>query len=120
MENKSYFEDLASEAKHYADLRVDELKLKATNGLSLALGQILSMLLIIAVLVIVLGLLAYALLQWINAALGAPWGTFIICGVFAAALAVLILMRKKLFRNMFVKLFIDVFYDPEDESEQVQ
>ena len=61
MENKTYFEDLASEARRYADLRVDELKLKATNGLSLALGQILSMLLVIAVLVIVLGLLAYAL-----------------------------------------------------------
>ena len=120
MENKTYFEDLASEARRYADLRVDELKLKATNGLSLALSQILSMLLVIAVLVIVLGLLAYAFLQWINAAIGAPWGTFIVCGVFAAALAVLVLMRKKLFRDMFVKLFIDVFYDPEEENEQVQ
>lgn len=119
MSDKSYFEDLASEARRYADLRVDELKLKATNGLSLALGQILSMLLIIAVLVIVLGLLAYALLQWLNAALGVPWGTFIICGVFALALAALIVFRKKMFRDMFVKLFIDVFYDPEEENEQV-
>ena len=119
MDNKTYFEDLASEARHYADLRVDELKLKATNGLSLALGQVLAMLLIIAVLVIVLGLLAYALLQWINVALGAPWGTFIICGVFAAALAVLVIFRKKMFRNMFVKLFIDVFYDPDETNEQV-
>lgn len=119
MEKKSYFEDLASEAKHYADLRVDELKLKATNGLSMALGQVLAMLLIIAVLVIVLGLLAFALLQWLNAAIGAPWGTFVICAVFAVALAVLILLRKKLFRNMFVKIFIDVFYDSEEENEQV-
>ena len=119
MAGRSYFEDLASEAKSYADLRVNELKLKATNGLSLALGQVLSMLLIIAVLVIVLGLLAFALLQWLNAAIGAPWGTLIICGVFVIVLAVLILFRKKMFRGMFVKLFIDVFYDPE-EDEQVQ
>lgn len=120
MNGNSYFEDLASEVKNYADLRVDELKLKATRGLSLALGQVLSMLLIVAVLVMVLGLIAYAVIQWINSALGAPWGTLVMCAVFIIALAVLIAFRKKMFRNMFVKLFIDVFYDPEEDEPQVQ
>jgi len=32
-------------------------------------------------------------------------------------LAVLIIYRKKLFRDMFVKLFIDVFYDSEDDGK---
>lgn len=111
MEKKSQVSDLAAEARRYADLRVDELKLKATDGLSKALGQVMAVFLIIAVLGIFLGLLAYALLQWLNAAIGAPWGTLIVCAVFAVALVVLVMMRKKLFRDTFVKLFIDLFYE---------
>lgn|SRR5574344_81168 len=107
----NYIEGLAEEAKKYADLKVDELKLKATKGLSIALSQLLAYLLIIAVLSIVLGLLSYALLQWLNVLVGAPWGTFIVCGLFAIVLVVLLILRKKLFRNLFVKLFIDIFYD---------
>ena len=34
--------ELAQEAREYADLRLDEAKLKATRGLSTALGQTLA------------------------------------------------------------------------------
>lgn len=107
--------ELAGEARDYADLRLDEFKLKATRGLSTALGQTLAYLLIIAVLVIVLGLLSFALLQWLNALVGSPWGTLIVAGVFLIALGVLLLNRHKLFKDLFVKLFIDIFYDSEEE-----
>lgn len=107
--------ELAQEAREYADMRVDEFKLKATRGISTALGQTLAYLLIIAVLVIVLGLLAFALLQWLNALVGSPWGTLIVAGVFLIGLGVLLLNRHKLFKDLFVKLFIDIFYDPEEE-----
>ncbi len=107
--------ELAQEAREYADLRLDEAKLKATRGLSTALGQTLAYLLVIAVLAIALGLLALALLQWLNGLLGAPWGTLIVAGVFLIALAILWAARSRLFKDLFVKLFIDVFYDPEEE-----
>ena len=107
--------ELAGEARDYADLRIDELKLKATRGLSTALGQTLAFLLIFAVLALVLGLLAFALLQWLNGLLGAPWGTLLVAAFFVLVLIVLCLCRKQLFRDMFVKLFIDAFYDDEDE-----
>lgn len=107
--------ELAGEARDYADLRLDEFKLKATRGLSTALGQTLAYLLIIAVLVIVLGLLSFALLQWLNALVGSPWGTLIVAGVFLIALGILLLNRHKLFKDLFVKLFIDIFYDSEEE-----
>ena len=116
MNDRSYLEDLGDEARKYADLKLDELKLKTAGGLSLALGRALSMFLIIAVLAIVLGLLAFALLQWVNAALGAPWGTLIVCGAFTILLAVLFVFRKRMFRDMFVKIFIDIFYDREDNE----
>ena len=107
---------LAKETRDYVGLAIDEVKLKTTRGLSTALGQILVWLIIIAVLAIALGLLAFALLQWLNGLLGAPWGTLIVAGVFVLALIILWLNRQKLFRDMFVKLFIDVFYDTEDDE----
>lgn len=107
--------EIAQETREYVDLRIDEAKLKLTRGLSTALGQTLSYLLIIAVLVIVLGLLALALLQWLNGLVGSPWGTLIVSGVFLIGLGVLVLNRHKLFKDLFVKLFIDLFYDEEEQ-----
>ena len=57
----------------------------------------------------------FALLQWLNALVGSPWGTLIVAGVFLIGLGVLLLFRHKLFKDLFVKLFIDIFYDPEEE-----
>jgi formate/nitrite transporter FocA (FNT family) len=108
---------LAGETRDYVNLAIDEVKLKTTRGLSTALGQILSWLIIIAVLSLVLGLLSLALLQWINGLVGSPWGTLIVAAVFGLALLILFLNRQKLFRDMFVKLFIDVFYDTDDDEQ---
>jgi uncharacterized membrane-anchored protein len=110
-------ERLARDARRYADIRVDQFKLHATRGLATALGQVLSYLLIFAVLSIVLGLFAFLQLQWLNQVVGSPWGTVIVLGFFLVVLAVLIAMRKKLFHNLFVKLFINVFYDSESGSD---
>ena len=114
MEKDSQLGVLTQETKDFLNLAVDEAKLKVTKGLSTALAQVLAWLFIICILAIVLGLLAFALLQWLNILVGAPWGTLIVAGVFILALVILLLCRKKLFRNMFVKLFIDVFYDKDE------
>ena len=107
---------LADETRDYVNLAIDEVKLKTTRGLSTALGQILAWLIIIAVLSLVLGLISLALLQWINTLVGSPWGTLIVAALFALALFILWLNRQRLFRDMFVKLFIDVFYDTDDDE----
>jgi len=116
MSKEKSLESLLEQAREYADLRLDEAKLKATRGLSTALGQILAYLLIFSVLAIVLGLLSLALLQWLNALMGAPWGTLIVLGVFLVAFCVLFAMRKRLFRDLFVQVFIHVFYDSDDDE----
>lgn len=113
MANEKKLAGLLGEAQAYVDLRMDELKLKTTRGLSMALGQTLAYLLIFVVLTLLLGLLGLALVQWLNGLLGVPWGTLIVAGVFLIILVVLLLNRQRLFRNLFVKLFIDIFYDTE-------
>lgn len=115
-EKPNPIEHLASEVRDYTDLRIDELKLKSVKALSSALSSICSMLLIVGVAVIAIGLLAYALLQWLNAVLGAPWGTLIAFGVFLAILCILLLRRRMLFRDGFVKLFAESFFSPDDDE----
>ena len=116
MSREKSLESLLEEAREYADLRLDEAKLKATRGLSTALGQTLAYLLIFAVLAIVLGLLSLALLQWLNSLVGTPWGTLIVFGVFLVAVLVLFTRRKQLFRDLFVQIFINVFFDDDDDE----
>ena len=72
MAGEKSLDALTKEARQYADLRIDETKLKLTRSLSTALGQTLAYLLIFAVLAIVLGLLSFALLQWLNSLVGSP------------------------------------------------
>ena len=106
---------ISKDVREYVQLAVDEAKLKTTRALSNALSQFLSSLVIICTVSLVLGLLSIALLQWVNGLLGAPWGTLLVAAFFVLVLIVLCMCRKQLFRNMFVKLFIDAFYDDEDE-----
>lgn len=106
---------ISKDVQEYVKLAVDEAKLKATRALSNTLSQFLSSLVIICTVSLVLGLLSIALLQWINGLLGAPWGTLLVAAFFVLVLIVLCLCRKRMFRDMFVKLIIDAFYDDENE-----
>lgn len=109
--NDSYISRFTDLGKKYIDSRIDEMKLRTVGGLSQAFASLLSMLVIVAVLTIVLGLLGLALLQWLNALIGAPWGTLVVSGVFLILLVILWLNRRTMFRDNFVKILISVFYD---------
>jgi len=105
-----------SDLKDYVDLKTDELKLRTTKGLSLAMGRLTATLLLVGLLVIVLGLLAVVLIQWLARWTGSlPVASSIVCGVFVLVLAVVFFLRKRLFRDTFVRLFINVFYGDEKE-----
>ena len=55
-----------NELKDYVDLKVDELKLQATKGFSMALARLTAILLLVGVLIIVLALLSVVLIQWLG------------------------------------------------------
>lgn len=113
-------QDLATDAKAYVDLQVDDLKLKVTKGLSLSLAQVLSMLLVVISLsgvLLALGAGCVLLLgKWIGSYAGAA---FIMAGVFALATLTLFLNRKKMFVNGFVKLFAGILFEPEAPEEEM-
>lgn len=107
--------DLATNAKEYIDLQVDDLKLQITKGLSLSLGQVLALVLAVVSLSIVLLALGAGCVillgNWLgNFALAA----FIVAGFFALFTLILFLLRNKLFVNGFVKLFTKIFFEEEE------
>lgn len=105
-------EDLGEKASEYLDLRIDELKLKTAKGLSLTLSKLLYMLLVLFVVSIIMISIAIGGVMWIGELVGSyAGGAGIVVGFFMLVLGVLILLKKKMFRNTFVPLFIDLFFE---------
>lgn len=105
-----------SEIKDYVDLRIDELKLRATKGFSLTMSRIAAALLLVGLMIIVLGLLSVMLIHWIGELTGSlAVASSIVCGLFLIALVALFSCRKRLFRDTFVKLFVEVFFEDDKQ-----
>ena len=110
---------MMDDLKDYVDLRMDELKLRLTKSLSVAMGRLVALLLVVGLLIIVLALLAVVLIQWLGRWTGSiAVSSSIVCGVFLIVTAVLFFQRKRLFRNTFVKLFIGIFYGNEGKNKK--
>ena len=105
-------EDLGQKASEYIDLRVDELKLRTAKGLSLTLSKLLYMLLVLFVVSIILIAIAFGGVMWIGELIGSyAGGAAIVAGFFLLVLGGLFLLRKRLFRNTFVPLFVNLFFE---------
>lgn len=103
-----------SEIREYMDLRLDDIKLKAVDGLSVGVSRVLSLMVVLMLGAIVLAAFAFGTVLLLGDLIGS-WAAaaFIIGGIFLVALVVVLLIWKKLFVNIFVKLFIDIFYEKE-------
>jgi hypothetical protein len=105
-------EELGRVTREYVDLRVDDLKLRAVKGLSMSLGKLLLALLFLTVISIVLLALAFGGVLLLGNAVGSyAMGAFLVAGFFAIVLLALFLLRKRLFRDTFVPLFVKLFFD---------
>ena len=101
-------------ARRYMDMRLDELKLKTVDGLSVGVSRVLSLMVILMLGAIVLDSFGFGTVLLLGDLIGS-WAAaaFIIGGVFLIALLVILFVWKKLFTDIFVKLFIDIFYGNE-------
>ncbi|MBR2064217.1 MAG: hypothetical protein IJ971_05940 [Bacteroidales bacterium] len=105
---------VVSEIREYMDLRLDDIKLKAVDGLAVGVSRVLSLMVVLMLGAIVLAAFAFGTVLLLGDLIGS-WAAaaFIIGGVFLIALVAVLLVWKKLFVNIFVKLFIDIFYEKE-------
>ena len=100
------------DVRNYLDLRLNELKLKTIDGLSIGVSRVVSMMLVIMLGAIVLAAFAFGTVLLLGELIGSWAGAaFIIGGIFLIILALLLIYWKRLFVNIFVKLFISIFYE---------
>ena len=98
--------------RNYLDLRLNELRLKAVDGLSVGVSRVLSMMLVVMLGAIALAAFAFGTILLLGNLIGSLAGAaFIIGGVFLIILALLLIFWKRMFVNIFVKLFIGIFYE---------
>ena len=110
--------ELASEAREYIDLKVEEVKLRTAKGLSVSVSKLLGMVLILGVLSSVLLVLSFGCILLFGEAIGSyGWAALSVAGVLIVLLVVLFFLKDKLFSGSFVKLFIKLFFgDGEDDK----
>lgn len=103
---------MGSEFRKYLELRMDEIRLKAVDGLSVGVSSVLALMTIMAVGAIASAAFAFGFVVLLGDLIGS-WAdaAFIVGGFFIILLAVLLVLRRKLFRDLFVKLFISIFYE---------
>ncbi len=113
-------ERIVHDLRRWVELRVDEAKLAAVEGLSSfvgsAIGIVICLFLVNLALVVFTGVFIYLLQLWIHSWL---WAAVII-GFVYLLLGVLMLMCPGMFRNMMVRSFAPMFFgckknDDDDE-----
>ena len=97
---------LSSILGEYLSMRRDDLRKSIIMGMSAGFSRVLAILIISLLIVMVLAVLAFAFIILIGDAIGSLSGAaFIVGGVYLAVAAMLFFLRKRLFVNMFTRLF---------------
>ena len=113
-------EKLAESAAKYIDLKVDEVKVRAAKGLSVALNRLLVAILLLTLCSIVLMSAAFGGVLLLGDLIGSyAAGAFIVAAIFLVLLIVLFLMRDKLFLNGLVRMFVRLFFEEEGGEDEV-
>ena len=110
-------EKLSSDLREYIDARIDNLKLHAVKGLSQGTSTIAGILLMFVLGCALILTLALAFILLIGELIGSyAAAALIVAGALFLALILTVSFRKRLFRNTFVSMFVDVFF-PENPLE---
>ena len=113
-DNRTFLGLLSSAVGEYLSMRTDDFKKNIVTSLSVGFSRVLAVLVITLLLLIVLGVLAFAFIVLLGETIGSMSGAaFIVGGVYLIAVSILILLRKRLFLNMFTNLFSGII---EEES----
>lgn len=105
-------EDLAKETGEYVDMKIADAKLKITEGLSVGLGRLCSIAVILIFLSIVLISIEFAVILLVGELLKSYLlGAIIVSAVFLLLFIIMVLCRKKMFVNSFVRMFVKIFFE---------
>lgn len=107
---------LVHETTGYINAQLDDVKLRSIKGLSQGTSALASFLLIFIIGGALVTALSFALVLWLGEMLHSyALACLITAGVLLLVLVVLFLLRKHLFKNSFVAMYTDVFYQKENK-----
>ena len=107
---------LAHQTRGYVDAQIDNVKLRSVKGLSQGTSAIAGLLLIFIFVGALVMALSLAVVLWLGEVLNSyAKAAFIMAGVLLLVLVVLFLLRKRLFKNSFVSMYTDIFYQKENK-----
>ena len=111
---ESVREQRENELRKYLNLRLNDMKLKAVDGLSTGVSSVLSIIAAVMLGAIVLATFAFGTVILLGESIGS-WAaaSFIVGGILILLLIVMLLLWKRFFINIFVRLFISIFYGNE-------
>ncbi len=116
-QEKNPFNDLSVSAKEYFKLKVDEYKLRGIEGLSVLFNTVFFIMIASIVAGVALQMLGLAAGYAMGEILGSNAAGFCsVGGFFIAIVLVLYILRKKLFINQLIKMFIKLFFEQDGES----
>ena len=109
---------LVHETTGYINAQIDDVKLRTIKGLSQGTSAVARLLLIMIVVGAAITAFSFAVVLWLGELLHSyALAAFIMLGVLLLALVVLFLLRKHIFKNSFVSMYTDVFYQKEKKPE---
>ncbi|MFA6879470.1 MAG: hypothetical protein WCQ81_04185 [Bacteroidales bacterium] len=110
-------EGLASSVKEYINMKIDQFTLKGVEDISIVSSKVILILIYVMLGVVILQLIGFALSYFIGELLDSTaMGFLIVGGVFIIAFLAVFLLRKKLFTNSIVKMFINMFFNNNKEE----
>jgi uncharacterized membrane protein len=108
-------EDLSRRAKDYIDLRLDDIKLRTAKGLSITASKLVALFLIIGVGTSLILALSFGLILLLGELIGSyAWSALGVSALLAIGLWILIRRRDHMFKDTFVPLFINLFFNDDD------
>ena len=110
-------EDLSREAKDYIDLRLEDVKLRTARGVSVAASKLVGYILILSVATSLILALSFGLIMLIGELIGSyAWASLGVAVLIGVGLWILIRKRDLLFKDTFVPLFLNLFFNDDDDD----
>lgn len=105
-------EEFGTSIKDYLEMRKQEAKLHLVEHLSFLSARIVNFLLVLVVGSVSIFFLTSALSIWLCELIGSDIaGPLIVGGIFLIALLIIIMLRKKMFTDSMVRVFIEIFFN---------
>ncbi|MCF0177668.1 MAG: hypothetical protein HUJ90_03500 [Bacteroidales bacterium] len=109
--------EISDSAKDYAQLKRDEYKLKAVKRLSTLMSSFFTILLLFLLLLMAVFMLLTAAGEFLGGLFGSPiWGLLIVAGLILIFVGIIVVSNKKFFIDKMVRLFIEAFFDSDDNE----